>query len=251
MIIEYHRPKSIEEAVKLLQRKEVRTVPMGGGSVLVAPSDEQLAVVDIQELNLTETRDRGNSLEIDAGVTLQALSRTARVQPGLVEAIRHEAAYNLRQVGTVAGALVSARGRSPFATAMLALDTTLTLQPDDEQADLGKILTFRQEILAGKLITQITIPLNTRLANAYVARSPEDQPIVWTSVAIWPSGRTRLALGGFGSAPKLGMDGPESAGIESAAEEAYASAGDEWATAGYRREAAKTLARRCLEALQA
>jgi CO/xanthine dehydrogenase FAD-binding subunit len=250
MIIEYHRPNSLEEAIQLLQRAEVRTVPMGGGSILSAPSSEPVAVVDLQGLNLHAVRDLGNFMEIEAGVTLQALLETPKIQSGLIEAIQHEAAYNLRQVATVAGALVSASGRSPFGTAMLALDAALTLQPGGEQASLGEVLSFRGEFLRGKLITQVTIPLNARLACAYVARSPADLPIVWTAVATWPSGRTRLALGGFGSAPKLAMDGPEMEGAETAAEDAYASAGDEWATAKYRREAAKTLTRRCLEILQ-
>jgi CO/xanthine dehydrogenase FAD-binding subunit len=207
-------------------------------------------VVDLQGLNLHAVRDRGNSLEIDSGVTLQALLDTPKIQTGLTEAIRHEAAYNLRQVATVAGALVAANGRSPFATAMLALDAALSLQPNDEEASLGDILSLRDEYLRGKLITQIKIPINARLACAYVARSPADLPIVWVAVASWPSGRTRLALGGFGAAPKLAMDGPEMDGAETAAEDAYASAGDEWATAEYRQEVARTLTGRCQEILR-
>ena len=123
----------------MLQRAEVRTVPMGGGSGLATASREPIAVVDLQSLNLHAVRDRGNSLEIDSGVTLQALLDTPKIQTGLTEAIRHEAAYNLRQVATVAGALVAASGRSPFATAMLALDAALSLQPNDEEASLGDI----------------------------------------------------------------------------------------------------------------
>jgi hypothetical protein len=56
----------------------------------------------------------------------------------------------------------------------------------------------------------------------------------------------RLALGGFGSAPLLALDGPEASGIDQVARDAYSHAGDQWATAEYRQEAAAVLARRCL-----
>jgi len=76
-----------------------------------------------------------------------------------------------------------------------------------------------------------------------------DQPIVCTALARWPSGRTRLALGGTGATPILAMDGPESEGVQTAAQSAYAQAGDEWASAEYRRDIAGVLAQRCLASL--
>jgi hypothetical protein len=77
-----------------------------------------------------------------------------------------------------------------------------------------------------------------RLAYEYVARTPADWPLVCAGVAAWPSGRTRVALGGFGEAPWLAMDGPTAHGAEFAAADAYSQAGDAWATAEYRREMA-------------
>jgi CO/xanthine dehydrogenase FAD-binding subunit len=155
----------------------------------------------------------------------------------------------LRQVATVAGTLVAADGRSPFTTALLALDAVLTLAPSGEAAGLGDLLPVRAERLRGKLITRVTIPLNTGLAYQYVARSPADRPIVCAALARWPSGRTRLALGGYGSAPLLALDGPEPGGIETAARNAFSSAEDEWASALYRQDAAAVLAVRCYESL--
>jgi CO/xanthine dehydrogenase FAD-binding subunit len=101
------------------------------------------------------------------------------------------------------------------------------------------------------LITKVILPLNLRLAYEYVARTPADLPIICAAVAKWPSGRTRLALGGFGSAPTLAFDGTESLGIEVAAQNAYSQAGDEWASSAYRQEIAGVLARRCLEQIEA
>lgn len=260
MIVEYYRPKTIDEALAYLQRTEPPARPLGGGTVLNRRSLDPLAAVDLQALGLDTIQERGNSLDLGATLTLQKLVEAAGPEaehgsgplplpPALVNAIRHEAAYNERQVGTIAGGLVSAGGRSPFATAMLALDAQLTLQPGGEVISLGDLLPLRGERLDRRLVTRVSIPLNVRLAYEYVARTPADQPIVCAAVAVWPSGRVRVALGGFGPAPTLAFDGSETAGAAEAAENAYAAAGDAWASAEYRRSVAGVLVRRALGSL--
>ncbi len=252
MIVEYHRPKTIEEALRLMGRREVITLPLGGGTRLNQPSRNAYGVVDLQDLGLNGLNQRGNLLEIGATVTLQNLLNTPDLQTDLKKAIQLEATYNLRQTATVAGTLASADGRSPFLTAMLALDVSLKVQGAKglEEYSLGEILPVRSKTLNGKIITQIVIPVQTRLAYESVARTPADLPIVCVAVARWSSGRTRLTVGGYGAIPLLAMDGAEPGGIELAAENAYSQAGDQWASADYRRETAATLARRCLSALE-
>ena len=119
--------------------------------------------------------------------------------------------------------------------------------PDDEQISLGDYLPLRDERRPNYLITRITIPTNVKMAYKYVARTPADLSIVCVAVAQWPSGRTRVALGGYGSAPMLAMDGPESDGAETAARDAYREASDQWASAAYRSDVAGKLADRCLD----
>ncbi|MBM3145393.1 MAG: hypothetical protein FJ010_10550 [Chloroflexi bacterium] len=248
-IIEYHRPERLEDALALLARTDPRTAPLGGGTVLNQPSDQEVAVVDLQTLGLDLLEARGRTLSIGAMVTLQALLDCSETPPALKAAIRHEATYNIRQVGTVAGALVSANGRSPFATAMLATAPELILQPGDEKMAYGELLPLRAERLPGRLITQLTIPSKIKLAYQYVARSLADLPIACVAVAQWPSGRTRVALGGYGKSPLIAMDGPDPDGAEIAARDAYREASDQWASAEYRSDMAATLTRRCLDEL--
>jgi CO/xanthine dehydrogenase FAD-binding subunit len=254
MILEYHRPTKIEDVMSLLSRTDPPTIPLGGGTALDRFSTQPVAVVDLQAAGLDTVERQGNMLELGATLTLQNLAGTLKNEKldnlaGLEQAIAHEATYNLRQVGTVAGALVTANGRSPFATAMLALDANLWLQPGDEQVCLGDLLPLRFEHLSHRLITRITIPLNVRLVYEYVARTPADLPIVCAAVAVWPSGRTRVALGGYGSLPVLSFDGTEAGGVEIAASAAYSQAGDEWASAEYRQEIAGVLVKRCANRL--
>ena len=246
MITEYHRPETLDEALKLLARKSPATRPLGGGTVLSAPSPEAWAVVDLQSLGLDEISAKGKQLTIGATASLQDVLEFEDTPDILKAVIRHEATANLRRAATVAGALVAAGGRSPFAAAMLALDAQLTLQPNDEVLAYGNLLPLRDESLAGKLITEINVPTNVQLSYHYVARTPADLAIVGVVLAAWSSGRTRLAVSGFGPQPMLALDGRDASGLEAALENALSEAGDQWAYAEYRIEAGKALLKRAM-----
>jgi CO/xanthine dehydrogenase FAD-binding subunit len=254
VITEYHRPKSIDEALKLLSRPSPLTLPLGGGTVLNLSSPPDCAVVDIQDLGLTNLEEKSDMLIVGAMVTLQSLAGYAGQQATdtgavLKRVIEYESTYNTRQCATLGGLVASAGGRSPLGTVLLALDCQLTLVPGNQRLLFGELLPLRQENLKGKLITEVGIPLKAGLAFEYVARSPADRPIVCTAVAVWPSGRTRIALGGYGKAPLLAMDGPNAEGGVEAARDAYSSAQDDWGSGEYRREVAGILTRRCLDSL--
>ncbi|MBN1449658.1 MAG: FAD binding domain-containing protein [Anaerolineales bacterium] len=245
MITAYHRPKSLKEALDFLEQPD--TLPLGGGTLLSRPGLAPIKVVDLQALGLNTLTPKGNSLEIGATVTLQQLLESSDVPDALKISIKLEAPLNIRNAATIAGTLVAADGRSTFATVMLALDAKLTAQPDDEEIEIGSFLPLRDDTLRGKLITNITIPLNVNLALESVARTPADKPIVCAALAAWPSGRTRLALGGYGKTPLLAMDGTEAEGLEAAARNTFHEATDEWGSAEYRMDVAATLARRCVD----
>ena len=249
MITKYYRPQTLEEALTLLARPD--TLPLGGGTLLSQPTPASVEVVDLQALGLNTIHKKGNNLEIGATATLQELLESDYAPEALKIALKLEAPLNIRNAATVAGALVAADGRSTFATALLALDARLTIQPNGEKIEIGNFLPLRSDKLGGKLITTVTIPLNTKLAFETVARTPADKPIVCAALAIWPSGRARLALGGYGKSPLLAMDGTEAEGAEAAARNTFHEATDEWASAEYRMDVAATLAKRCLKVLNA
>ena len=259
MILEYHRPKSVESALKLLKRDAPTTMPLGGGTYLNSPMSETVAVVDLQELGLDEIEKEGNTLRIGARVTLQTLVEREDIPLALQAAIRKEAGINLRRTATLAGKVVTADGRSALATALLALDATLHIARHGEKSQtlkIGELLVERSmkgsatRGLRGGLITHLNLPVPgaVRLAYQDVARTPADRPLVCAAAAIWESGRTRVTLGGAGNAPILVLDGPQIEAAESvqrAAQAAYSQTGDEWASAAYRQHAAGILARRC------
>lgn len=241
MITIYHRPRTLDEALTLLSRPN--TVPLGGGTLLSTLKTDAVEAVDLQALGLNSLKKSGNNLEIGATVTLQQLLESEPSPAALKTALKLEAPLNIRNMATVAGTLVACDGRSTFATMLLAMDAKLSVTSNQSSVtSMGEFLPLRPR----GLITGIIIPLNVRTAFEYVARTPSDKPIVCAALAQWNSGRTRLALGGYGKSPMLAMDGTEAEGIESAARNAFHEAADEWASAEYRMEAAATLAKRCL-----
>lgn len=249
MIVEYHRPQTLAEAVALLQRAQPLTRPLGGGTALDFKSDRPLAVVDLQSLSLDAIERQGNLLQVGATVTLQALLEFPDLPSALGDAIRHQATYHLRHQATVGGSLVSADGCSPFGVAMLALDAQLTLMPGERVLSYGDFLAFREEYARGNLITCIQFNPQIELVYEAVARTPADLPIVCAALARWQSGRLRLVLGGWGKTPTLVLDGQGHEGLRLAAESAFSAAEDEWASAAYRSQIAGLLAKRCWQQL--
>ena len=250
MIIEYQRPETVSEALKLLGREQPVSFALGGGTYLNRNLDGQYAVVDLQNLGLGDIKITGNLAQVGATSKLQELLDFEGLPEDLYTSIRLEATYNLRQMASTAGSLVTANGRSPLATVLLAMDASVEIQELDiapKQVKLGDWLPVRAQATRGKLITKVIFPINLKLAFEYVARSPADQPIVCAATVQWNSGRTRLTLGGWGETPVLAMDGPEPGGIEVAAYSAYSHAEDDWASAEYRQEIAGVLAMRCLK----
>ena len=120
MIIEYQRPKSIQEALALLARKQPISYPMGGGTYLNRNLEEKYAVVDLQLLELGSIVKQGNLIEVGATATLQELSDFKGLPADVLTTLEREATYNLRQMATIAGTLVTANGRSPFTTSTLS-----------------------------------------------------------------------------------------------------------------------------------
>jgi len=230
-ITEYHRPKQIEEALTLLARPNVLTVPIGGGSELVAEDRRDVeAVVDLRDLGLTYIRHEGDALRIGATTTLQILidsPESAHAWDGeLARVVALTAARNLREAGTIAGTLVSAEHDNPLAALLLALNASVTIlnrrlslplryrdlretpPTNNQTVSLDEFLPQRETLLRGALITEVTIPLprsGEAIAFEKVSRTPADLPIVCAAVRARIDGgvarEVRIGLGGVGSLP--------------------------------------------------
>ena len=241
----YYRPKSIQEALQILSNTDKHYLPLGGGSVISQMHDEDVAVVDLADLDLGRIETNGNFLDIGATATLNRLYHNPDLLRGLAAPIYREASFNIRQQASIAGSIVSADGRSPLAVALMALDAEVVWMPKLVKQRIGEWFSLRQP--AGKFIVTIRIPLNVTLGYESVARTPLDLPIVCVAVSRWPSGRVRVALGGIGKNPVLALDGPEAGGAADSVRNAFAQAGDQWASAEYRQDVAEKLVLRILK----
>ena len=251
MIGKYYRPESVEKAVELLSYKEEKRTPMGGGTHLSRFQKDLYDVVDLQSTGLDKIHIDGQRIKIGATTRLDTMLESPEVDAEIKRAIRLDASKNIQNMATLGGWLISSDARSAFSTVLLALDVTFTWEPNSIKVRMGDWLPVSKVEPPGVLLTEVEWDLRPNLVFEYVARSPKDRPTLIVAVAQWGSGRTRVAMGGFGSAPIIAMDGPEGLGADVACRDAYFEAEDAWASAAYRREVAPKLALRCLERIDA
>lgn len=149
---------------------------------------------------------KGSSLQLSAAASRQDLL----AQPGLPAALHTILSRMDGLQQPVLAYIATAPGNSRLAAAMLALDAEFEYADGSTQS-YGSLLALR----SGKLGIPTVLRFSLLAALDYYEAEG-----VWLALARWPSGRTRLAVGGWGAAPMLAMDGRESSGILEAAENA-------------------------------
>ena len=245
MILEYIRPKTLDEALKLLARSNPFTVPLGGGTVLSRHSDRDCAVVDLQNLGLDQIESQGNQIRLGSMVTLEHVANSSLVVRDLRRIAQQETSANLRRVGTLGGTITVGTGESRILTCFLALDAELTIEPGNRTICLGDWLPLRAQS-PHSLIVSISIPANVRLGYESVSRTPSDLPLVGVAIARWPSGRTRVVIGAGKRTPALVLDGPEPGGIETAIINADRNFASQFFSIEYLQDVVKKLANRIM-----
>ncbi len=257
-LTEYHKPTSIDEAIQLLRRPQIRSVPIAGGTQLVPSAAHDIeAVIDLSALNLAYIKSTDQGIAIGAMTTLQRIVEDELVHKYadgvLVKSILGSASLNTRNAASFAGSIVGAAGSSPLLTTLLALDARLIVRGDREQ----EVSMANWVAQHGTLILQINLPAlaaHTHVAYEKVARTPADLPIVCVAArATIDQNRltnVRLALGGVAGKPIV-IEKTEST-IEPAAQLAVESIdppSDYFATAEYRREMIGVLVKRVLQSI--
>lgn len=268
--LEYLRPQTLDEALRLLQRPGLRTLPLAGG-VWLTPrlrrdvqvpqplSEPADAVVDLTDLGLDGIELDGEpgdgSLRIGATATLSAIVDNPACQQFvsgglLVEAARRAAPLNQRNAATLAGTLLGADSANELLLTLLALDTRATITTGTPRTlHLAELVSGPTQELARGLVLHFDVPWpsqDTRSAQARVARTPADQPIV-AAVAVAQRSRRRIAVGGVAEQPLLldVTDSPLDAALAAALDEA-ALRSDWLGSAEYRRTMAVVLSERVL-----
>ncbi len=265
MTKEYHRSASLDEALALLQRPNVRTVPLAGGSWLTPQLRDDLpgdfrdsvdAVVDLAELGLSYVERAGQEgqavLRLGATTTLADLAAAAECRSlaaGLLaKAARQEGPVNLRNAATLGGSIVRAGSASPLLLALSVLDAQVVVASETTRTvALAELLVNPEAALAGALIVELRVPWTVTAGGlARVARTPADQAIV-AAAALADSEMARVAIGGVMPLPLLvELNGGDPEQVIAAALDGVDILSDFRGDAEYRRAMAPVLARRAL-----
>lgn len=252
--LEYFRPKTVEEALALLDRG----IPLAGGTVVTPQRRHIAGVIDLRELGLDGLEIERGVVNAGAALTLQSIMMSGEELPqALRDACRLEAGWNLRNMATLGGLIMAGDGRSPLLTSLMALDPHVMLEPGSKSLPLHDLLAKRREPSFRRLVTSLMFEIPASLDYAGVARAPLDRPLVCAAAKLGGEGRdqrTCIALGGFGDQPMRVFEAEQAllhnkdidAAVE-AARQAYANAGDAWASAEYRSHVAGILVGRLLK----
>ncbi len=273
----YHRPRTLDEALALLQRYGGEAKALAGGQSLIPAMNFRLArpsvLVDLSAIaDLSYVRAAGGGLSIGAmtrHVVIERSDPVARAAPLLHEAMPHVAHPQIRSRGTIGGSLAHADPAAELPAVMLALGARLRAKgPRGERwIEAGGFFTglFATALESGELLVEVSIPpLPPRTGTAFleIARRHGDYALVGAAATLTldGSGRcaaARIALLSVGEGPVLARDAAAAlAGAEPGAAPFAAAAdavqrdidppSDIHATAAYRRRLATVLTRRVL-----
>jgi carbon-monoxide dehydrogenase medium subunit len=258
--VEYARPASVQEAVRLLSEHEGARALAGGQTllnVMKARAASPDVLVDLQDLDELKGIELGadGTIELGAMATYSAVieSAEARARPILGEVCSQIADVQVRNRGTVGGNVCSSDPTNHLPPLMVALDATMTIAGVEgertvpaEEFFVGVYLTAAGP---GELLTGISIPAGKGDAFASVTIGADGTCIVNAAASVESDG-PRVVLGCVDAVPVVVR--PESR-EEGAVREAVRGAGleppsDVHGSANYRRHLAEVLAARAVRA---
>jgi carbon-monoxide dehydrogenase medium subunit len=258
--VEYARPSSVEEAVRLLAANEGAR-PLAGGQTLTnvmkaraASPDVLVDLADLDELRGVSRLPDGG-LEIGAMTTLTALigsEEVGEVRPVLAEVAAQVADVQVRNRGTIGGNVCVNDPTNHFPPLMVALGATMTVRGESgertipaEEFFLGVYMTA---VGPGELLVKITIPPANGARDGFssVAIGRDGTCIVNAAAAV-SDGQARVALGCVAATPVLVTAAADAEAVKEAVRGAQIDPpSDVHAPAEYRRALAEIVAARAV-----
>jgi carbon-monoxide dehydrogenase medium subunit len=172
---DYCRPSSISEALRLLEEyKGDAKIIAGGTDVLVQLRRKQLSprvIVDITRIpGLDQIRDEQEIIRLGALVTHSQAAESLLIRekaPALSEGASHVGSPQIRNLGTIAGNLVSGQPGADTAIPLLALGATVKLITLEGQKSIPLnefFVDIGKTVIEGThgLITEILVPAQKR-----------------------------------------------------------------------------------------
>ena len=199
---EYHRPSSLKEAASLA-RKNADAKLLAGGQSLIPPLKLRLArpsaMIDLG--NLPELRGIsviGTNVVIGAATRHAEVAASKDVQMSLPVLARVASGIGDRQVrnmGTLGGAIANNDPAADYPAALLGLGATVTTNKRDIAADKFFTGLYETALRRGEIITSVAFPMAKRAA--YIKfRNPASRYALVGVFVSETAGRVRVAVTG-------------------------------------------------------
>jgi carbon-monoxide dehydrogenase medium subunit len=256
--VEYARPASVQDAVRLLAEHEGARALAGGQTlinVMKARAASPDVLVDLNDLDELKGIDLGTdgTVEIGAMATYSEIigSAEARARPILGEVCAQIADVQVRNRGTIGGNVCSNDPTNHLPPLLVALGATMHVLGQNgeravpaEEFFLGVYMTAAGP---GELLTKISIPPGKSDGFASVAIGTDGTCIVSAAASV-DGDAPRLALGCVDAVPVfLRPDSTEENAVRSAVRDAQLDPpSDVHASADYRRHLAEVLSVRAV-----
>lgn len=134
-LLEYHWVEDIDEALLLMGRPDVKTVPLAGGTHLLGLDDDSIeAVVDLRDLELGRVSEDATSVHIGAMTTLQNMVDAPilkELATGVLAKAAQASSFSrvIRNSATLGGTLaIGAASQADVLTVLAALDAEALLR---------------------------------------------------------------------------------------------------------------------------
>lgn len=215
----YHRPPSVDTAVAMLQELGEDAVVMAGGQSLIPLMKLRLsspaAVIDISTIGgMSGVEVRGDDLLIGALVRHVELEERTDLPPELT--MIHEAAHDIgdaqvRNLGTLGGALGEADPAGDWGPVVLALDGTVSVTGAGGRRDLdaGELFedAYATSLAHDDIIERVSLRVPRGAGSTFLKLERRAGSFAIVSAAVWVRMRDDtvadcgIALGGVGMTP--------------------------------------------------
>lgn len=215
-VFDYVRAGSVEEALRLLEQHGDEAKILAGGHSLIPMMKLRLAapatLIDITEISqLAAIAVSGNRITIGALATHAALAASEELRqdaPGLWDAANQLGDPQVRNRGTIGGAVAHGDPAADYPAVLLALDATFTLAGPGGERQLSASAFFRgmfeTALDRNELLTRIAFDAAPKSAYTKYHHPASHYAVVGAAVALDLErdaiGAARVAVTGIGDA---------------------------------------------------
>jgi aerobic carbon-monoxide dehydrogenase medium subunit len=258
--VEYARPSSVDEALRLLSAHEGARALAGGQTltnVMKARAASPEVLVDLADLDELRRIARGGDggLDVGAMATYSDVIASAEVgaaRPILAVVAAQIADVQVRNRGTLGGNLCLSDPTNHFPPLMAAIGATMTIVGAAGErvvtADEFFLGVYMTAVAPDELLTKVTVPSQEGTGDGFAAVTiGRDGTCIANAAATVSDGQARVALGCVAAVPVVvGAAAEEGAVVDAVRGAALEPPDDVHASAAYRRHLAEVLAVRAV-----